>query len=89
MNLGRLFSLPVLVSLQNLVSLAGKPMSGLRAVQRTPKSKRHQSFVKAEVIRLALFATLLFPIKYPFTLIQGVSCTLLNWDHLFMAVESS
>lgn len=84
MNLGRLFSLPV------LVSLAGKPMSGLRAVQRTPKSKRHQSFVKAEVIRLAVFAaTLLFPIKYPFTLIQGVSCTLLNWDHLFMAVESS
>lgn len=89
-NLGRLFSLPVLVSLQSLVSLAGKCMSGLMAVQRSPKSKRHQIFAKTEVIRLALFAaTLLFPSKYPFTLNQGVSYTLLNWDHLFLAVESS
>lgn len=90
MNLGRLFSLPVLVSLQSLASLAGKCMSGLMAVQRSPKSKRHQIFAKTEVIRLALFAaTLLFPSKYPFTLNQGVSYTLRNWDHLFLAVESS
>lgn len=86
MNLGRLFSLPVLVSLQSLVSLAGKPMSGLTAVQRSPKPERHQIFAKTEVIRLT---TLLFPSQYPFTLNQGVSYTLLNWDQLFLAVESS
>lgn len=83
-NLGRLFSLPVLVSLQSLVSLAGKPMSGLLAVQRSPKSKRYQIFVKTAVIRSALFAaTLIFPSKCPFTLNQGVCYTLLHWDHFF------
>lgn len=39
MNLGRLFSLPVLVSLQSLVCLAGKPMAGLMAVQDPPSLK--------------------------------------------------
>lgn len=90
MNLGRLFPLPVLVSLQSLVSLAGKPLSGLMAVQRSPKSKRHQIFDKTEVIRFALLAaTLLLPSKCPFTLNQSVSYMLLNWDHLLLVVESS
>lgn len=61
------------------------------AVQRSPKPRRHQqTFVRTEVIRLALFAaTLLFPGKYPFPPNQGVSHTLLNWDLLFLALESS
>lgn len=38
-NLGRLFSLSALVSLQSLVCLAGKPMAGLMAVQDPPSLK--------------------------------------------------
>ena len=38
-NLGRLFSLSVLVSLQSLICLAGKPMAGLMAVQDPPSLK--------------------------------------------------
>lgn len=79
MNLGRLFSLPVLVSLQSLAS-SWQTHVWVMAVQRSSKPKIHQqTFVRTEVIRLALFAaTLLFPGKYPFPPNQGVSHTLLN-----------
>lgn len=38
---------------------------------RSPKSKRHPIFAKSQAISLALLATLLFPSKYSFTLLEG------------------